>query len=63
MLYIKIDSSESINNRDKVNTEFFVCVPMIYTLHGINFDMQHAYILSQLANSHFWGPPGALRAL
>ena len=38
------------------------CVPMIYALTGINFDIQHADIPSQLANSHFWGPSGALRA-
>ena len=34
------------------------CVPMIYALTGINFDIQHADIPSQLANSHFWGPSG-----
>ena len=35
---------------------FIDFVPMIYGLFGIDFDMQHAYIPSQLVNSHFWGP-------
>ena len=34
---------------------------MINAITGINFDIQNAYIPSQVENSHFWGPSGALR--
>jgi len=39
------------------------CFLMIYAFTGINFDIQHAYIPSQLAKWHFRGPYRPLRAL
>ena len=35
---------------------------MIYALTEMDFGIQHAYIPSQLANVHFWGPKGYLMA-